>query len=203
MVELLVAYTVDLQAPLTASRIGGYPAVAVDFEWPECDHHVEPMQFMAQIEHDERLLSVFICQFEPGTCESWDPDAGSNAALVFGGRDLVPAAYPSSPHGDPGDPIAASPPIIDRSYLLGLHSVETSAAEDASAVAAAQAEAAGYVVAGQYGGEPDWIQDDETPEGMTFVASIDEGPLRFNFGDAGRAYVFTDGTAAKVLWQAS
>jgi hypothetical protein len=74
--------------------------------------------------------------------------------------------------------------------------------EDPDRVLAAAA-AEGVLVAGQYGGVPEWIQDDETPAGTEFVASIEPGPLGFDLGDAGRAYVFSDGARASVLWQTS
>jgi hypothetical protein len=47
------------------------------------------MQFLAQVmlgdlgqEGRQGVLSVFICQNDPGLCEEWDPAAGGNQALV-------------------------------------------------------------------------------------------------------------------------
>ncbi|WP_058726437.1 DUF1963 domain-containing protein [Curtobacterium luteum] len=194
---VLGAYRSDSPAPITASRIGGAPAVPRDWEWPTCAEHDEPMQFTAQIEHRGTLVSVFVCQFDPGSCDSWDADSGANAAFVFSGRDLVSADRPVSPHGDPDDPDPAYPPLLADSMLLGTAPV-TDAGDD---TVSAALDAAGAVVAGQYGGEPDWLQEDETPAGLAFVASIESGPLGFDFGDAGRAYVFSDGVRAAVLWQ--
>ncbi|MEK6312569.1 MAG: DUF1963 domain-containing protein, partial [Curtobacterium sp.] len=194
---LLGAYRSDSPAPVTASRIGGAPAVPRGWEWPRCAEHDEPMQFTAQIEHRGTLVSAFVCQFDPGSCDSWDADSGANAAFVFSGRDLVLAGPPVSPHGDPDDPDPAYPPLLPDSMLLGTASVTAVGDEDA----AAALDAAGAIEAGQYGGEPDWIQQDETPEGLAFVASIESEPLGFDFGDAGRAYVFSDGVRAAVLWQ--
>lgn len=196
-VVVLGAYRSDSPAPITASRIGGAPAVPRDWEWPTCAEHDEPMQFTAQIEHRSTLVSAFVCQFDPGTCDSWDADSGANAAFVFSGRDLVLADPPVSPHGDPDDPDPVYPPLLPDSMLLGTASV--TAARDGDVTAALDVE--GAVVAGQYGGEPPWIQEDDTPEGLAFVASIESEPLGFDFGDAGRAYVFSDGRRAAVLWQ--
>ncbi|NII39999.1 hypothetical protein E9228_000618 [Curtobacterium flaccumfaciens] len=197
-VAVLGAYRSSVPAPIAATRIGGLPAVPEDFVWPECRHHGEPMQFTAQIEHEGTLVSVFVCQFDPGTCASWEADSGANAAFVFRGRDLRLAEYPASPHGDPDDPEPAWPPVTDDEYLLGLAAATTPSDED---------EQLGVPddvwFAGQYGGEPDWIQDDETPDGLRFVASIESGPLEFDFGDGGCAYVFSDGQRAAVLWQCS
>ena len=48
------------------------------------------MQFLAQVRVDDvepdaaGLLSIFMCQNDPGLCEEWDPVAGGNRAFVFG-----------------------------------------------------------------------------------------------------------------------
>jgi hypothetical protein len=197
-IAVLGAYRSSVPAPIAATRIGGLPAVPAGFVWPECRHHGEPMQFTAQIEHEGTLVSVFVCQFDPGTCPSWEAGSGSNAAFVFHGRDLRLADRPASPQGDPDDPEPVWPPVTDDEYLLGLAAATTPSDED---------EQLGVPddvwFAGQYGGEPDWIQDDETPDGLRFVASIESGPLEFDFGDGGCAYVFSDGQRAAVLWQCS
>lgn len=197
-VAVLAVIDATASAAPAATRLGGLPAVPDGFAWPECAEHDEPMQFTAQIEHEDTLVSVFVCQFDPGSCASWDPTSGANAAFVFRGPDLDLAAAPTSPHGDPDDPDPASPPVLGPGLLLGIHPT----AGDPG-IALETAAAAGVVVAGQYGGDPDWIQEDETPEGMRFVASLEPGPLAFGFGDEGRAYVFSDGQRASVLWQCS
>ena len=57
------------------------------------------------------------------------------------------------------------------------------------------------------GGEPFWLQSDETPgDGeWRFLMQIDSAtvPFEINFGDAGVAYVFakTSGTEACMFWQ--
>lgn len=188
-VRLLGAYRSDLTAPLVSSRLGGQPSVPDGFDWPTCAEHHEPMQFTAQLEHDGSLILVFICQADPGSCPSWDPDAGCNAAIVVGGRDLHPAGRPAS---SSGTAVMAGAP-----WLLGMHQ----AAADDYSDALAEARADGVTVAGQWGGRPAWIQNDETPDGYRFVAMLDEDPLGVNFG-GGSAYVFADGHGhAKVLTQ--
>lgn len=187
--RLLGAYRSDLTAPLVSSRLGGLPAVHDGFDWPTCAEHDEPMQFTAQLEYDGSLILVFICQADPGSCPSWDPDAGSNAAIVVGGRDLHPAGRPASPSG--------TAVLTDESWLLGVHQ----AGADDYSDALIEARADGVTVAGQWGGNPAWIQNDETPDGYRFVAMLDEDPLGSNFG-GGSAYVFADGHGhAKVLTQ--
>ncbi|MCS5522111.1 hypothetical protein NY551_05120 [Curtobacterium flaccumfaciens pv. oortii] len=187
--RLLGAYRSDFTAPLVSSRLGGLPAVHDGFDWPTCAEHDEPMQFTAQLEYDGRLILVFICQADPGSCPSWDPDAGSNAAIVVGGRDLHPAGRPASPSG--------TAVLTGEPWLLGVHQAGTDDYSDALFEAGAD----GVTVAGQWGGNPAWIQNDETPDGYRFVAMLDEDPLGSNFG-GGSAYVFADGHGhAKVLTQ--
>ncbi|MBT1582769.1 hypothetical protein [Curtobacterium flaccumfaciens] len=187
--RLLGAYRSDLTAPLVSSRLGGLPAVHDGFDWPTCAEHDEPMQFTAQLEYDGSLILVFICQADPGSCPSWDPDAGSNAAIVVGGRDLHPAGRPASPSG--------TAVLTGEPWLLGVHQ----AGADDYSDALIEARADGVTVAGQWGGNPAWIQNDETPDGYRFVAMLDEDPLGSNFG-GGSAYVFADGHGhAKVLTQ--
>ncbi|WP_412163040.1 hypothetical protein [Curtobacterium flaccumfaciens] len=187
--RLLGAFRSDLTAPLVSSRLGGLPAVHDGFDWPTCAEHDEPMQFTAQLEYDGSLILVFICQADPGSCPSWDPDAGSNAAIVVGGRDLHPAGRPASPSG--------TAVLTGEPWLLGVHQAGTDDYSDALF----EARADGVTVAGQWGGNPAWIQNDETPDGYRFVAMLDEDPLGSNFG-GGSAYVFADGHGhAKVLTQ--
>jgi hypothetical protein len=68
-------------------------------------------------------------------------------------------------------------------------------------------------ILGHIGGEPSWIQGDQTPtcdncgSNMIFVAQLEEGPDRateMNFGGAGCAYVFRCSCgqpSGKFLWQ--
>ncbi len=174
-------------APITASCLGGRPAVPADFVWPSCVMHRTAMQFLAQVEHEEQLLLVFLCVADPGMCDSWDPDAGCNAVVPVSGRDLHLAEPPTA------DAITSSEP-----HLLGVRTYDAESFHDAAAAASAD----GCIVAGQYGGTPDWFQSDETPaDASTFVASLVEHPAGFNFG-GGSAYIFTDGAgAAKLLLQ--
>ncbi|MFJ3792841.1 hypothetical protein [Kitasatospora sp. NPDC090091] len=65
---------------------------------------------------------------------------------------------------------------------------------------------------GRLGGEPDWLQYDETPScsscarPMAFVAQLQEGPdpvTAMNFGGGGTAYAFAcePCAGAAFLWQ--
>jgi hypothetical protein len=59
------------------------------------------MTFLAQVmtgdlamEGIPGVLSVFMCQNEPGMCDEWDPRAGGNQALLLPLAGLLPAAVP-------------------------------------------------------------------------------------------------------------
>lgn len=187
--QLMTATEITDGAPLIASRFGGLPAVPDGFQWPLCAEHGEPMQFTAQLADGDDLILVFFCQANPGMCDSWDPDSGCNAGIVVPSTGLHLAEAPESESGTA---------VFDEgAWLLqvqpGDHTDWPAAADEGRS--------AGHVVAGQLGGEPLWIQGDETPDAHRFVAMLMEMPFGFNFG-GGWAYVFADDAGhAKVLWQ--
>lgn len=186
-VTILGAYRDGGEAPITASRLRGRPAAPANFTWPTCAEHGTPMQFLAQIEHHDSLLLTFMCMTAPGECDAWDPESGCNAVIPVTGRNLQLAAPPTP------DAISSEEP-----QLLGIRTYEADGLTEAAAAATAD----GFEPVGQYGGTPEWIQNDETPEdASTFVAALDEYPTGFNFG-GGTAYIFTDGAGvAKMLSQ--
>lgn len=176
---VLGAYRSHIPAPITASRLGGRPAAPPGFSWPRCAEHGAPMCFTAQLEHRGALVLLFFCQADPGGCASWDPDAGANAAVVVGGRDLELAAPPAD----------ATAALLDGDpWLLGVRAPGTAPCPTVGD-------------AGQWGGVPEWIQGDEQPADTEFVAMLEEPPGTGVFG-GGAAYVFVgpDGSAT-TLWQ--
>ncbi|QZQ53832.1 DUF1963 domain-containing protein [Curtobacterium sp. TC1] len=94
-VSILGAHPHTAEASITASRLGGRPAAPADFTWPTCAEHHTTMQFLAQVEDHERLLLVIMCNTDPGSCETWDPDAGCNAVIAVTGRALQLATPPT------------------------------------------------------------------------------------------------------------
>ncbi|MET9774232.1 DUF1963 domain-containing protein [Streptomyces sp. NPDC006367] len=211
MTTTLMTYAgpVDDHAPVT--RTGGVPLVPAGFDWPRCAACSGPMQFLAQLpagvpaaagdEADEYVLSVFMCQNDPGLCDEWDPAEGGNRALLFPRAGLVPAPVPAE-----GETLLPETCGIDRTTLDAVPYSE--ARED-------WAQAHGRPlrdVLGQLGGVPSWLQHDETPEcpscarPMAFTAQLEEGRdhrTAMNFGGGGCGYAFACAPCGEgaFLWQ--
>ncbi|GGS56605.1 hypothetical protein GCM10010238_52450 [Streptomyces griseoviridis] len=143
------------------------------------------MQFLAHLPLGPTVISVFFCQNDPGMCDDWDATSGANRAFAFSG-ELSPATVPT-----------------EGETLLG--AVTTLRPHPADSPASTP-------VVGRLGGEPDWIQGDETPAcpdcatRMTFTAELEEGSdftTSANFGGGGRGYVFhcRPCNEAAFLWQ--
>jgi hypothetical protein len=166
-------------------RTGGVPLVPDGFVWPICRECGGPLQFLAHLPLETGAIAVFFCQNDPGMCDDWDAGSGANRAFVFRGR-LTPATVPAQ-----------------GETLLG--AVTALLPHPADAPTAAP-------VLGRLGGEPDWLQADETPDcptcatRMTFTAELEEGAdfrTSANFGGCGRGYVFHCHPCdeAAFLWQ--
>ncbi|KOU87074.1 MULTISPECIES: hypothetical protein [unclassified Streptomyces] len=174
------------------SRTGGVPLGPAGTLWPVCRACAGPLQFLAQIVLDAGVLALFMCAHRPGRCEQWSPSAGGNLALLLPAGGLVPVPVPRG-----ADP-----------QVLGLGAVRAAVpAADLSSAGAPE----GRAVLGSLGGEPDWLQYDETPDcpacarPMGFAVGLREGPdpvTAMNFG-SGRAYAHVCGGcgAATLLWQ--
>lgn len=154
-------------------RTGGVPVVPAAFVWPTCSTCDGALQFLAHVPVDAGAVAVFFCQNDPGMCDEWDAASGGNRAFLFAG-ELHAAEIPT-----------------EGETLLG---AVTSLLPDAEAAPDDGA------VLGQFGGEPEWIQNDETPTcprcstSMSFTASLEEGhdhAAAANFGGGGRGYIFT------------
>jgi hypothetical protein len=163
-------------------RVGGLPHAPDGTRWPACTKCNGPMQFLAQVAlaaadgplagRDEHFL-VFQCANDPGLCDEWKPCSGGNAALVVPRQGSAPLPAPVAGPDGLENPIVL--PVVHLSVLDG--------------------EAAGGWL-GRLGGEPDWLQDDETPacrcgRPMTFVFSLEEHvSAGINFGGQGVGYGF-------------
>jgi hypothetical protein len=112
---------VDPDAPVT--RTGGVPLVAVGFEWPRCAVCGGPMQFLAQVRlgdlarHGDSaagqgVLSIYMCQNDPGLCDEWDPVSGGNRALLFPDDGLSAAPVPA-------EGVTALSEVCGVDYVLG------------------------------------------------------------------------------------
>jgi hypothetical protein len=165
------------------------------------------MQFLAQVmpggpgmSVSQGVLSIFMCGNDPGMCDEWDAAAGSNQALVFAGGSLVPAAVPPGLATMLGEVSAVQYVTVSADY------------DDArKGWTEREGRPVGGVL-GQVGGQPSWLQADETPacpecgKPMSFVVQLEEGHdhrTAANFGGGGCGYGFACqpcGTAA-FLWQ--
>jgi len=151
------------------ARIGGRPLAPSGTAWPHCKTCTKPLRFIAQQPLDGgRMLLLFQCENDPGMCDEWAPDGGNAAMIVEG--SLVALAAPEGAAFGPPTGLRAGDDDGD-----GL--------EDTDAV-------------GRLGGEPDWIQDDETPEccggAMRFLLQLDEAAHpQLNFCGGGAAYAFS------------
>jgi hypothetical protein len=167
-------------------RLGGLPLAPVGTRWPVCAQCEGTMQFIAQLDLGERSLLVFMCQNDPGICSEWEAWAGGNQAMLVSARGLVRMVPPESGVTQLGAEFYGQP------------------AESAP-------KGSRRLVMGTLGGEPDWLQGDETPncpgcsEEMSFVAQLEEGPdHRFsaNFGGgSGFAFACFACERAAFLWQ--
>ncbi len=145
----------------------------------------------------EIALLLFECQQQPGSCEEWSANSGGNAAVITSLSDAKPLAPPSGPtflsNGFALDFLACVDPANKEDVLQNYEEVRT---------------APGSRMVGKAGGEPAWIQNDETPTcgcgaTMSFVAQLEECAEGLNFG-CGTAYAFVCKHCrenAKFLWQ--
>ncbi|MFJ1730806.1 hypothetical protein [Streptomyces sp. NPDC088254] len=203
---------VDERAPVM--RTGGIPLVPAVFTWPLCATCSGPMMFLAQLPVDgpgahtsgsvadaRHVLSVFMCQNDPGACEEWDPFAGGNEAFLFDGSGLAAAAVPTD-----GEALALETCGIDCAVL---------SEDDYGGARSQWSQAHGRLardVLGQLAGTPSWLQGDETPAcpscaaPMGFVAQLEEGDghrTSMNFGGGGQGYAFACSPCGEgsFLWQ--
>src|SRR4051812_22773719 len=117
------------------------------------------MQFLAQVsladveDGTAGLLSIFMCQNDPGLCDEWDATAGGNRAFVFGGD----AAHVPIP---PGDGIA----VLAETSAVRFEEVAVEDYLEAPKQWHQQTGRPEREVLGQVGGEAAWLQNDETPQ---------------------------------------
>ncbi|MHA6761535.1 hypothetical protein [Streptacidiphilus sp. PAMC 29251] len=144
-----------------------------------------------------------MCQNDPGMCDEWSPTAGGNRALLFPVAELRPMADPGEDEG--------------RLHLGAVNAVNLVSlpASDYGSAREEWGSRSGddlRSVLGQLGGQPDWLQGDETPgcprctRPMDLVAQFEEGPdhtTAMNFGGPGTAFAFTCEPCAEAafLWQ--
>lgn len=204
MTRLLVHAGEPLGAATGETRFGGLPSAPHGvLGWPRCAACDSAMQFLGQLRDagNDDLLLLFQCQDDPGMCEQWRADGGGNAVIAVPCASLEPVASPQEGR-------------TTRAVRHGCRVVECPGEdyEKARRRWAALQDVDETQVLGQIGGEPAWLQDDETPDcthcgrQMPLFAQLEEGVelcFQMNFG-GGRAYVHRCGCGnAKMLWQPS
>jgi hypothetical protein len=165
------------------------------------------MQFLAQISladveaYGTGLLSIFMCQNDPGLCDEWDAAAGGNRAFAFG-ADAVHLPMPPS-DGDV---------LIREASAVGFDEVDAAGYLDAVDRWHQETDRPVREVLGHVRGEAAWLQADETPlcggcgQPMTFTVQLEEGHdhrTAANFGGGGCGYGFRceHCRVAAFLWQ--
>lgn len=191
-----------------AATVGGQPIAPPGVTWPECRSCNGPMQFLAQLplsecdeilrERSSQSLLIFQCQNNPGMCDDWAPESGGNAAIIV---DASQGSLLPVPEGE------TLLPAESRLRLVSYESRSGDTPDDAYCDAM---EEPGSNVIGKLGGDPLWIQGDETPvcgcgTRMSFVCQLECcGGGGINFGDAGAGYAFVCpqcSDQARFLWQ--
>ncbi|MFD8216828.1 hypothetical protein ACFV2U_24535 [Streptomyces sp. NPDC059697] len=218
MTTTLMTYAGPGEPDALVTRTGGTPLGPAGAVWPRCATCGGPMQFLAQIILDGlgrpivqghtragHVMAIFMCQNDPGMCDEWSPTAGGNRALLFPSETLQPIPAPE-PDDDEG--------VLRLGVVNAVSLVSSSSADYFSAREEwgnRSGNSLGNVL-GQLGGQPDWLQADETPtcptctQPMNLVAQLEEGPdhaATMNFGGCGTAFAFACGpcTQAAFLWQ--
>lgn len=208
MISLLINSQISASDVSCETRFGGRPSVPESsFAWPTCTACQGNMQFLGQLrvqnlDSNDSLLLLFMCQNDPGSCDEWDPNAGGNRVIHVPCQSLKLAEPPEG-----GD--------VVRATLYGASTVHVDSDDydEAREKWASSSGESPRQVLGQVGEHPAWVQGEEVPYcdscalPMSFVAQLEEGPdwkTAMNFGGGGCAYVYQcdcETHQAKMLWQ--
>ncbi|XUY30202.1 hypothetical protein RMR21_023860 (plasmid) [Agrobacterium sp. rho-8.1] len=203
-IDLLLLDGTVKDEPSPETSFGGLPSTDDSFSWPACKSCGGNMQFLGQVRRTgaQKLYLIFMCQNDPGVCWEWDADRGGNAVVCTGIDNLKTADAPSE-----GEVVRAG-----LRYGARIERVQSSTYNSAREEWAQLDSRRQRDVLGQIGGNPVWLQGDETPtchhcdKKMGFVAQLETGPhyeTEMNFG-GGCGYLFEckcEGGSGKFLWQ--
>lgn len=203
---------VPISQPVT--KFGGQPVWHTAPAWPLSQSTGHPMRFLAQIVLDPvlfgavygRMAYLFMTDEDEFVDRTWEPDSGENAVVI----------QPGQPSSSTTQPLLTGPTLIkmvhrpDQRHLTAVaceFSVELMLGEDPEPALVHDPD----VLSGnKIGGTPGWLQGPEFPAGdeaWRLLLHLDSTrvPFSVNFGAAGIAYAFiaSDGTSGKLLWQSA
>ncbi|MFE7113672.1 hypothetical protein ACFU98_46865 [Streptomyces sp. NPDC057575] len=188
MQTALMIYDGSAPADSDVPRTGGVPLAPAGFAWPLCGCG-GPLQFFAHLPVEDGVLSVFLCQSDPGACEFWDASSSANRVYLFPREELRPVAVPE-----------AGLTLLPATSAIRTH-VVTIDPEDACDEEGIEPDTydlarSGWKrepeerfgkqreVLGSLGGSPSYLEDDRLPvcpscsSTMEFAAHLEEGITR-------------------------
>ncbi len=188
MQTALMIYDGSAPADSDVPRTGGVPLAPAGFAWPLCGCG-GPLQFFAHLPVEDCVLSVFLCQNDPGACEFWDASSSANRVYLFPREELRPVAVPE-----------AGLTLLPATSAIRTHVVtidpEEACDEEGIEPDAYDLARSGWKrepeerfgeqreVLGSLGGSPSYLEDDRLPVcpsctgTMEFAAHLEEGRTR-------------------------
>ncbi len=152
---------------------------------------------------DQQMAYIFMTD-SPDVDGTWDPTLGENA-VILQPAPFEPNVETESINDGPTvqTQVEHAPSFIGR--LLGTQPSKVWEPVEYS-IQEHDMEFREDCLSSRIGGQPSWLQYDETPDDGTwlFIVQIDsDTPFYVNFGDAGVGYAFIrdDGRSARFLWQ--
>ncbi|MGW7030934.1 hypothetical protein [Streptomyces xanthophaeus] len=190
MQTTLMIYDGTAPADSDVSRTGGVPLAPAGFTWPMCGCFCGgPLQFFAHLPVEDAVLSVFVCQNDPGACAVWDAASGANRVYLFPRSELQPVAVPGT-----GVTLLPATSAI-RTHVVTVQPEDTNDHDDEDELEpdAYDLARSGWKwepeerfgkqreVLGSLGGSPSYLEDDRLPAcpscagTMEFAAHLEEG----------------------------
>lgn len=166
-----------------SEKLGGVPWGLPSGRWPKCAGCGAPQSLLAQFEHHPgrldlgrkgRVLFLFQCDSDPGSCETWAANSGANACIVIEPEELTEAATPI-PSGSPEPMLEVR--IAD--WIDKEDGIDPNLAghffEDDTHLQLPEEVLDKCTTGTRLGGVPSWIQSpDEAPKGQwRFVGQLD------------------------------